>query len=68
MNDASPKGERRFSSFSLLATVDAADMKLSRSGIPARGTLTTIPTPLSAPVKLPVDKRPLVTEVIENVL
>ena len=45
-----------------------ADMKPSKPATPAKGTLSTIPTPLSVLAKLPVNGRAVVTEVIEDVV
>ena len=42
-------------------------MKPSKPATPAKGTLSTIPTPLSVLAKLPVNGRAVVTEVIEDV-
>lgn len=43
-------------------------MKPSKPATPAKGTLSTIPTPLSVLAKLPVNGRAVVTEVIEDVV
>lgn len=52
----------------LLAAVPVADMKPRRPAIPARYTLTTIPTPVRTLAKLPVDKRSVVTEMNQDVV
>lgn len=43
-------------------------MKPSKPATPAKGTLSTIPTPLSVLAKLPVNGRAVVTEEIEDVV
>lgn len=52
----------------LLAAVPVADIKPRRPAIPARYTLTTIPTPVRTLAKLPVDKRSVVTEMNQDVV